>query len=473
MKKKLVFTTMLSLSLLMGCEKFLEEKPTSILTPENAYGTPSDWQKTVNGAYAMLQSVFVGKYTITLGEFGTDEVIPFDMGWAAYSELHYYTFNDAHPFFQDHYRLCYEGVKRCNAVIDMPDGVVSSSEKDLMIAQAKFLRAIYYFELVKMYGGVPLWVKSSIDRDEIMKPRATVDEVYTLIVDDFKEAEQILPPTWSNSADKGRATSLAAQAFLIRVYLQWGKAELALEYCNKVEGKFKLYDNLEDIFDPKNKNQEYENIFEVQFKHSGSWGLEGSIQHSYWGPRGVGGPTNFGGWGGFGPTAYIYSSYHTLDKRKEAFFFTEFNGVPQSPASNKKFFDEEYGNVIEDDNLNFILIRYADVLLMKAEALNILDDTGTGKYDAINAVRSRAGIPLITPQQNLTKTQFAEILLQERLHELCFEHLRRWDLIRFGKLKQYMSERAGVQIQDYHVLYPIPKNAMDANEAITENNPGY
>lgn len=84
-----------------------------------------------------------------------------------------------------------------------------------------------------------------------------------------------------------------------------------------LEGKFKLYDNLKDIFDPKNKNQEYENIFEIQFKHSGSWGLEGSIQHSYWGPRNVGGPTNFGGWGGFGPTQYLYDSYDNNDKRKK------------------------------------------------------------------------------------------------------------------------------------------------------------
>ena len=104
-----------------------------------------------------------------------------------------------------------------------------------------------------------------------------------------------------------------------------------------LEGKFKLYDNLKDIFDPKNKNQEYENIFEIQFKHSGSWGLEGSIQHSYWGPRNVGGPTNFGGWGGFGPTQYLYDSYDNDDKRKKAFFITEYAGVAQTPPSSGKF----------------------------------------------------------------------------------------------------------------------------------------
>ena len=470
--KKFVFLAFFIVSL-TSCERFLDQVPQSILTPENAYTTPEDWQKTLNAAYAMLQKVYVGKYTITLAEFGTDEVIPFDMGWAAYSQLHYYTFADDHPFLADHYRVSYEGVKRCNIVIDMPTDAVGQSMHASMVAQAKFLRAIYYFDLVRMYGGVPLWTQSSVDRNEIMKPRNSVDEVYALIIEDLLAAEQGLPTSWENAGDKGRATSYAAQAMLARVYLQQGNHGQALAYCNKLDGKFHLYENLRDIFDPKNKNQEYENIFEIQFRHSGSWGQEGSIQHSYWGPRGVGGPTEFGGWGGFGPTQYVYDSYELNDKRRTAFFLTEFNGVLQSPPSNYKFFDPNHGNVIEDDELNFTLIRYADVLLMKAEALNALNDNGSGKYDALNAVRSRAGISPITPADNLSQSQFAEVVLQERLHELCFEHVRRWDLIRFGKLKEYMRDRAGVTIQDHHVLYPIPRSAMDANDQMNENNPGY
>ena len=110
---------------------------------------------------------------------------------------------------------------------------------------------------------------------------------------------------------------------------------------------------------------------------------------------------------------------------------------------------------------------------MKAEALNALNDGGSDKYEALNAVRRRAGIASITQADNLSQSQFADVVLQERLHELCFEHVRRWDLIRFGKLKEYMRDRAGVTIQDHHVLYPIPRNAMDANDQMNENNPGY
>lgn len=470
--KKIVSLMCLATLFLAGCEKFLIEDPQSIQTPENAYTSPEEWQKTLNAAYGALQRVFVGKYTITLGEFGTDEVEPYDLGWAAYSELKMYTFNAQHPFFQDHYRVCYEGIKRSNAVIDMPEGSVAGNIRQVMIAQARFLRAVYYFDLVRMYGGVPLWVKSSID-DEIMKPRASVDDVYSLITDDMIAAEAILPETWSNAADKGRATKYAAQALLGRIYLQWNKPQEALVQLNKLNGKFHLYANLKDIFSPANKNAEYENIFEVQFRHSGSWGLEGSIQHSYWGPRGVGGPTNFGGWGGFGPTNYVYNSYEAGDKRKQAFFLAEYLGVTQSPATNNKFWDPQHGNVIEDDNLNFIVIRYADVLLMKAEALNEVGDGSAAKYQALNEVRKRAGVPEIDPSTNLSKEAFADVVLEERLHELCFEHLRRFDLIRFGKLKSYLQSRAGITIQDHHNLYPIPQAAIDANDAITENNPGY
>lgn len=472
MKKLFIIPALFMGLAFSSCDSYLDLEPQSVLTPDNAYQTPSDWEKALYGAYGSLQEVFVGKWTITLGEFGTDEVIPFDMGWAAYSQLHYYTFSAGHEFLDSHYRVCYEGIKRCNGVLDMPSDVVSAESYNSIIMQARFLRGVYYFSLVKMYGGVPLWLKSSIDKDNIMIPRATVDEVYEAIVADM-EAALGLPATWSAPQDKGRVTSSAAQAMLARVYLQWGKPAEALKYCKMLDGKFRLYDNLKDIFDPKNKNQEIENIFEIQFKHSGAWGLEGSLQANYWGPRGVGGPTAFGGWGGFGPTRYLYDSYDVKDKRRSAFFFTEFGGVVQDPPSTSKFFDSEYGNEIEDDNVNYIMIRYADVLLMKAEALNAMGDTSNEKYDAINQIRRRAGLSDITSSMNLSKEAFADLVLEERLHELCCEHVRRDDLVRHGKLVEYMRDHAGVTIQPYHVLYPIPQAAMDANEAINENNPGY
>ena len=468
---------LLSAALMMfsfsSCEDFLTETAKSSLTPENSFTTAKDWTKALNSSYAMLQKVFAEKYTIILNEFGTDEVQPFDLGWAFYSELMYGTYNAEHEALRCHYIWAYDGIKRANTVIDMPDyAPVSAEERRLMVAQAKFLRAIFYFDLVAMYGGVPLWDKASVDKDQISKPRATAEKVYELIFDDMTYAAQNLPEKWTDAADKGRGTSLAAYAFLGRFYLQAGKPAEANAALDNVIGKFSLYDNYEDIFAPAHKNEEIENIFEIQFKHSGAWGIEGSIQHSYWGPRNVGGPTYGGGWGGFGASQYLYDSYDENDKRREAFFCTEFLGVPQDPPCIMKFIDPEFGTQIEDDNLNFNMMRYADVLLMKAEALNSMNDSSDDKYDYINEVRTRAGV---TPLSGLTQEQFSDAVLKERMLELCCEHHRRFDLLRFGKLIEQYKKAYDIELEQKHLLYPIPQQAIDNNEAFKaeDQNPGY
>ena len=282
MKKIIAIICCAGALIFTSCESFLTEVSKSSLTPENSFTTATDWNKALTSSYAMLQLVFVDKYTITLNEFGTDEVQPFDLGWAAYTELMNYTFNASHEFLRCHYIWSYDGIKRCNTIIDMPETApVSGSDRKLMIAQAKFLRSIFYFDLVASYGGVPMWTSASVDKSQIHKPRETADKVYELIVNDMSEAAEALPEKWDAQADKGRATKYAAYALLGRFYLQWGKSQEALDALNKVIGKYSLYGSYAEIFDPANKNQEVENIFEVQFSHSGKWGLEGSIQSSY------------------------------------------------------------------------------------------------------------------------------------------------------------------------------------------------
>lgn len=478
MKKIYAFLIIAVTSLsLTSCDAFLNEVPKSSLTPENSFITAGDWEKALNSCYAMLQELFVGKYTICMNEFGTDEVEPFDKGWAAYAELMYYTFSAQHEFLRVHYIWAYDGIKRCNTVLDMPASApVSPEQRTLMAAQAKFLRSIFYFDLVASYGGVPLWTSAFIDKDAINKPRATADEIYEWIVKDMSEAAEELPEQWTGT-DVGRATKGAAYALMGRYYLQWGKSKEALEALDHVIGKYSLYDAYSKIFDPAHKNEGIENIFEVQFSHSGKWGLEGSIQSSYWGPRGGGGPTAGGfGWGGFGPTQYLYDSYEDHDLRKKAFFCTEYKGVPQTPPCIMKYRDPNYGEEIEDDDLNYIMVRYADVLLMKAEALNNVGDSSNEKYDCINQVRLRAGLNKITADQGLNKEEFSDAVLEERLHELCCEHHRRFDLIRFGKLvRQVKAAQPEINIDDHHNLYPIPQQAIDSNELMTDKdqNPGY
>ena len=161
---------------LCSCDNFLDLTPQSVLTPENAYEKPEDWQQTLYAAYGTLQEVFVGKYTITLTEFGTDEVIPFDMGWAAYSQLHYYTFSASHEFLDNHYRLCYEGIKRCNAVIDMPSDAVSAEDavktaENLVAAQP---------DLDFVFFDLP----GTINNADVVQTISQMDYIFTPIIAD-------------------------------------------------------------------------------------------------------------------------------------------------------------------------------------------------------------------------------------------------------------------------------------------------
>lgn len=491
--KILLYIVLLSV-IFTSCEDFLNQKPYSTLTPENAFTSSSDWQKSLTACFGPLQTLYgMGITELPVFQVGTDEVTS-GIPWDALERLmRYDNLTPDHQDLTDYYFLCYDGIKNCNSVIHMPDGYVAADTKKLMVAQAQFMRGLYYFELVRAWGGVPLWTEGSVNKDQIMKPRSTKDEVYTQVVSDMKAAEDLLPEKWGAS-DKGRPTKFAAQALLARIYLQWGKPSDALAYCNKVYGKFRLYDNIKDITNPAHKNEEIENIFEVQFKHSATWDIEGGKLSCLWGPHTDLRISNGGGWGGFGPSYYMVNQYDWAnDKRWKAWFVTSWAGLPiigrdyyknneLVGAGTVKWQDPIYLMENNNDDLNHVYIRYADVLLMKAEALNDLNDGSREKYDCLNQVRARAGVYQVPSNVTIPNEQFVDTLLNERLKELCFERIRRFDLVRMGRFYDYMINHTWGKLADLrknetavdkYLLYPIPKQAMDANDAMKENNPGY
>ncbi|MEI7523443.1 MAG: RagB/SusD family nutrient uptake outer membrane protein [Mariniphaga sp.] len=495
MKKLNIFLYITLLSMvLLGCKEFLDQKPYSSLTPENAFTSSDDWQKTLTACFGPLQNLYgMDAAILPVFQVGTDEVTS-GIPWDALERLmRYDNLTPDHGDLTSYYFLCYNGIKGCNSVIHMPNGYVEAGTKDLMVAQAKFLRGVYYFELVRAWGGVPLWIEGSVDKDQIMKPRSTQDQVYTQVVKDMQEAENVLPETWTAN-DKGRPTKYAAQAMLARIYLQWGKPADALTYCNKVYGKFHLYENLKDITNPDRKNEEFENIFEIQFQHSATWDIEGGKINCLWGPFTDLRISNGGGWGGFGPSLYMVNQYDRVnDRRWNAWFVTSWAGLPiigrdyyknneLVGAGTIKWQDLKHNMENNNDNMNHVYIRYADVLLMKAEALNATNDAGREKYTCINQVRARAGVYQLPDNISIPTEQFVDTLLNERLKELCFERLRRWDLVRTGRFYDYMINhtwgkladlRKNETVKDKYLLFPIPKSAMDANDAMKENNPGY
>lgn len=479
--KNILFISLLSF-MMCSCADFLDEKTYSQLTPENAYLSKEGANKAMNGAYAMLQDGFDYKFSIGIGILGTDEATSYNDTYGDHEILlDKYTYSSEYDVFQAVYIDLFEGVKRCNVIVDLlPDDV---EDRELFVAQAKFLRGIYYFELVNLFGGVPLWLSASADKDNLKKPRASVDEIYAQIEQDLLAAEEDLPLV--NVWEEGRATKYAAQAMLARMYLQRHDYENALKYCNLVIGdgnNFHLYNNYADIYDPANKNQGYENIFEIQHRASLKSEDEGSTSTDFFLPIELQG-TIYTGWAMYGPTDYLYNSYEPNDKRKAITYITSgVNSAGQTVTFKPhcfKYYNRTEGFPVNDGEQNFPLIRYADVLLMKAEAINGLPaENGQQtkeKFQCLNDVRSRAGLDAIeNAGENTTKEGFLETLLEERLHELCFEKSRRKDLIRNNKLQSYVTTRkpdrpVPDKAKEY---YPLPLAATDAN-SLLEQLPGY
>lgn len=475
--KKIVFISILGI-MLAGCSDFLKEQTFSQLTPDNAYLDKAGAAKALNGAYAMLQDGFDYKFAIGLGILGTDEATSYNELFTDHELLvDKYTYSSEYDVFNGVYIDLFEGVKRCNTVIDLLPAEVEGRE--LFVAQAQFLRATYYFELVNLFGGVPLWISASADQDNLKKPRSTVDEVYGQIEKDLLEAAPALP--LQNIWDGGRATRYAAYAMLARMYLQRHDYENALKYCDLVIGNgknFELYKNYADIYDPAHKNEGKENIFEIQHRASLKSEDEGSTSTDFFLPIELQG-TIYTGWAMYGPTDYLYNSYEPEDKRFDVTFFTEAAGPDGTLVTFKphcfKYHNRTPGFPVNDGEQNFPLIRYADVLLMKAEAINGLKvetpQQTEDKFACLNDVRQRAGLePIENVDANATKEGFLETLLEERLHEFCFEKSRRRDLIRNDKLQSYVKQRkpdrpVPDKAKEY---YPLPLNALDANPLLEQ-----
>ena len=507
-----IFAGILLLMSATSCD-FLETKVESNITTNNFFQSTSDFDMALTGVYYTFGSTEwsaqhrYGNYFLGFlywGRIGTDEA--FISGGSNNGEdmIGNYTYTPENLFVEKVWFMQYLGIQRANIVIDRLNAYtgrgVSDADRSRILGEAHFLRAWFYFQLARYYGEVPLVLNETTDLSKLNTKKASLSEVYAQVISDYEKAERLLPET--NSV--GHAYKLAATALKARAYLQMSGEPLkdpqaaakAVEACKTVitSGRFTLVNDYFSQFDGMHEhNSEY--IFDVEFDNTVS-------NNRYGGQVG----TNEG----LPNTEKLYTTqirafpdmYERWDDKdlrkgsinKEGYIVTQ-NGVGKiiynDPVTGEVTYERNYfiykfrhsldksvrgSNWVEWNNaINFPIIRYADVLLMRAEALNSIGDNSDEKYNCLNLVRRRAGLDDITAADGLTQQQFADVLLEERLHELNCEHLRRWDLLRFGKLAEAVAAATDgeVQIKDYHVLYPIPESAMNANDAITENNPGY
>lgn len=443
-------------------DSFFDLEPASSVTIDKVYKTASDYNVAVIGCYAKLQSQ-VNFYTECC-EYRSDNLslgAP-TAGTQDRYDIDHFTEKPSNGILSSYWANFNNNVYRCNLLLDQIDGAnFAENLKKQYKGEAMFIRALNYFNMYRIWGGVPA-TKHVVSAAEALKvARYSDEQMFDLIAGDLKEIvdNNYLPETYS-SADMGRATSGAAKALLGKVYLTFHKWNEAKDVLSQLIGKYQLVSPIAQVFDVDNKNNN-EIIFAVHFNKE----IEGE-GHSYWyNLTNASDDTN--------QTSSLLNTFPTGDARKDLITYVQ---VEKNVRLTNKFYDTKSSTFKTVGN-DQILLRYADVLLMYAEALNEIQyDASEGslalKY--LNAVRQRAGISNLTVKQLPTQEKFRKGILVERQREFPYEGQRWFDLVRMRFAKSVMAEN-GVEIKDYQLLFPIPQQEIEkvGDKSILWQNPGY
>lgn len=486
MKNLFILFFVLTTMLFSSCKKFLEEVPSSVLVAENFYKTDADAEAAITATYDGLNDqtniYFRGIYL--LSELPTDNA---ETGQGVANAFIFaidgYTYGPVNDRIYVLYTALYKTIANANVAIDkIPAISMDAAKKKRLIAEAKYLRALLYFNLVRLFGDVPLVLQPVTSLDGVNEPRAAAAKVYEQIVADLKAGETDLDAV-NTTANLGRATQASATGLLAKVYLTLKDYPNAALKAKQVldNPAFGLLDSYFNIFTPENRfNKEI--IFSVQNK--GLTGTGNGFGMALYLPRATiplaaGGTV--GGNSADVPTVEFYNSFKAGDLRKDRTFFTQYNagaGLVTFRPHWYKYFDPSAISNLGEATLNFPILRYSDMLLTYAEAINETSGPTAEAYEAVNKVRRRAyGLAIATPSPavdlaSLSKTGFQDAVLNERRWEFGFENQRWFDLVRTGKLITVMRASGNTLIQDYHVLFPIPQRERDVNKNLTQNT-GY
>ncbi|RYF71661.1 MAG: RagB/SusD family nutrient uptake outer membrane protein [Cytophagaceae bacterium] len=485
---------------LVSCTDDLTQIPISAATTSTFYSQTNDFLQASNSVYSDLRG-FPDRQ-LNLSETRSDNLYAVSDGgvrdWEGINSFQKSI--AANPYVSEAWRVNFNGIFRANTLLDQlqKNGKVISDAglRTRLEAEAKFLRAFFYFDLVRFFGKVPIIDHPVTANEAIEIPRSPVKDVYALILSDLAFAVTNLPETYA-TADKGRATRYAAKAALALVYMtrsgptygiegpglgvsEWS---LALTNLNDIitSGKYSSVSSYTSIFSYTNENNS-EVIFDVEYANGLTpivggtfpWVLVPDTWFQANGKGTQGGLT-------IRPAAIdLVNSYTVTDVRK-AFSIQSgytFNGVAETRPFIKKYVDltKVPTNNRVDWPINFIVYRYTDILMLKAECMLRGGSGGTQTdIDAIvNQVRTRAGLPAIT---NVTFPQ----LLQERRKELIGEGSRWHDLVRSGLIETIIpawiaSEDVQKQMQPFqknYIIYPVPQAELDAKPGLYTQNPGY
>ena len=484
MKKYIPLLASFTALILGSCKKELTETPYSFQTPSNFYKTAADAQSAINGALNALQPQAYYQRTIyIMTEVSADCLQPLLTQNQERIDMYKLQYTPTNPEITNWWQNSYKLISRANDIIaHVPSISMDIPTRNHIVGNAYFLRGMAYFDLVRSFGDVPLLLRPiTSPSDTLLFPRRTAAAtVYDQIISDLKNAEaNCFPEPKIPALNKGMVSSGAASAMLARVYLQrastaWADPadnQNALNECNTVinSGVYSLMSIYSDIF---NWNKKYyptqtEVIFAVQFGSNGS-GTNQNITCRMFSPSPLGGSGSF-----VANINFFNNGYPVYDTMRHNWNLANKVGATNVTPFIYKYRDPSWVPGSNNSQINWIVLRYADVLLMQSEAKNNLNPADPTKFAGIDAVQQRAKIPVVNQfsAANVSQASFADSLLKERQRELCVEGHRRWDLIRLGRYKQ-IEAGIGMNLQDYLLFMPIPQTEMDANKNLVQN-PGY
>lgn len=510
---------LLYMIVLSGCSKFLDKEPT-FTVKENYYKTEEEVVKGVTGLYDILgkEEVYGSNLSILLPI--ADEGAYYRSAYTVGTSV--YNYDASERTVISLWKYLYEGIERANVLLSAIDGATMSDEsRKVAKGEAKFLRAYFYFLLVSNWGDVPLKISPTISASNVNLSRTPQSEVYDFIVKEMEEAEAMVSPI-SAYNNAGHVTQTAVQGILARIYLSMAgyplnktdKYQDALKWAGKVVnagGSYQhgLLGNYRQLFTDMaaDRYNISESIWEVEFfgNRGGDFeaGRLGNINGIQCNDEALG-----FGYGFISVTRKLYEAFENTDTRRD-WNIAPFKYTYQTGNANKVQDSTFYAaNDIENRTaakfrrvyetvapknknytpINFPLLRYADVLLMYAEAENTVNGPTANAKAAVKAVRDRASASDITTVVT-GKEELLSIIKDERFRELCFEGLRKYDLIRWGEFIPVMKNLA-VQINntapaavkytalaannvtDKHLLLPVPIDELSLNKAMKQN-PGW
>jgi hypothetical protein len=465
-----------------SCEDDLIVEPNDALNEIDFLNNPKNAVTLVNGIYnkqieyEMYSFSWIGITSITSDDADKGSSLS-DTG-ADKHKMDNLNFDATDISFREIWQGRFDGIGRANnALFYLEQLQIPENLKKQLIAETKFLRALFYFDLVRCFGGVPVvTIKIDINNaeliDQVVYTRKSKLETYAQIEIDLLAAIPDLPLKGQyGSNDLGRASQGAAQALLAKVYLYQNKMPEAFEMSGTVigSGQYGLLANYEDVWREVGENK-LESIYEIQGTPGNSVRAYSYVQA----PRG----TPDLGWGFNTPSLALVNAYEPNDTRKAAtILFSDTNlwdGFPASPGwSNPRYNYKSYHSSIQESwngdrevpGKNIRILKYSDILLIRAEAALSIGNTSEA-LEKVNMLRVRAGL------DGLTGITMDELLKERRL-EMAMEHDRWFDLVRTGKALSAMAANGKSFIPGKHEVFPIPQNEIILSGGLLMQNAGY